>query len=304
MASGPGGGGQAEILAVGLACVDIILGVDRTPNEDAEERARSRRVARGGNSASTLAVLAELGVGRCTFVGAFGPREASRAVTDDLEARGVRVAGTWDETASVPTSYITMSAATGARTIVHYRGPLRELSPGAFAGVRAGLGGGFAWAHLEPRVPAETLEMARALLAETPRPVLSIEVEKPKHLGSPELVAAADVVFCSQDMEGAVRALPRVPGQIVTFTRGSAGAVCIDGSGAEHACGARPGGSVVDTVGAGDAFIAGFIAARCRGAAPAAALRFAVIVSGRKVAQEGFDGVGARSRAELDQIKP
>lgn len=316
--AGPDRGAAPLVVALGLACVDVVLEVGRRPAEDEEARAAARRVARGGNASSTLAVLAASGAARCAFVGAFAGREASRAVTDDLEAAGVRVAGTFKAEHEVPTSYITASRQTGSRTIVHYRGALPEMTADEFfaaaAAVEGAEGAAADWFHIEPRVMDEALRVLGALDARRPRPsVLSVEVEKPKHWDE-RLLALADVVFVSKEVarhlgfgdgRAALEGLPaaRRAGQLVTCAWGADGAGVRDASGAVHwrEAVAPVGGSVVDSVGAGDAFHAGFIAARLRGAAPADAVGAGVLVAGHKVGQVGFAGLGAVLRRHLQQ---
>jgi ketohexokinase len=60
-----------RVVAVGLACIDIVLFVDVYPEEDSEVRVPATRKCRGGNATNSLLVAAQLGaktawVGRST----------------------------------------------------------------------------------------------------------------------------------------------------------------------------------------------------------------------------------------------
>lgn len=165
-----------RVLGVGIATVDIVNQVDRYPAEDAEVRALASRVARGGNCANTLAVLAALGHA-CAFAGTVADDAGGAFIRAELAARGIDLGGaTLVPGAATPTSYITLSAATGSRTIVHHR-QLPELSNAAFAGVALG---GLGWVHFEGRNCAETAAMIARVTREAPALPISVEIEKPR----------------------------------------------------------------------------------------------------------------------------
>ena len=109
-----------RILAVGIATVDIINEVDTYPAEDAELRALSQLVRRGGNATNTLVVLSQLG-NQCVWGGVLADEHDAPVVLDELEQYDInidycpRIAR-----GKLPTSYITLSRSSGSRTIVHY----------------------------------------------------------------------------------------------------------------------------------------------------------------------------------------
>jgi ribokinase len=91
------------------------------------------------------------------------------------------------------------------------------------------------------------------------------------------------VLTGEKDPERAVRALAQ--GREAVVTLGPAGAIWSDGEGVVHAAAERV--DVIDTTGAGDAFAAGLLAARHRGAGPAEALAAGNRLANRAVGRTG-----------------
>ncbi|MBK5943242.1 MAG: PfkB family carbohydrate kinase [Halorhodospira halophila] len=281
------------ILAVGIATLDVINTTERYPAEDDEVRAIAQRVARGGNAANTLDVLAQLGHhGR--WLGVLADDADAARIAAALTERGIDYrhapvcAG-----ARSPVSYITVSRATGSRTIVHHR-DLPELAAADFAALPLD---GVDWLHFEGRNVAATRAMIRDARARAPQLPISVELEKPR----PEihaLAAAADVAIYARayaqatghaDPEGFLAGMPC--GGLAFCAWGADGGWLRRGDGTLHHEPAWPPAQVVDTVGAGDCFNAGLIDALSRGQAPERALRRANQVAGAKCGQEGFAGL-------------
>ncbi|KAG7127916.1 Ketohexokinase like protein [Verticillium longisporum] len=222
--------------------------------------------------------------------------------------------------------YVLRSAATGSRTIVNSN-KLPDMTVREFAAIvtamtgRAGGGRGDAgtgrdagrwWWHFEGREPATTLACMRVLRRELGESVLiSVEVEKPGREGLRALAAEADVAFfskswaedCGYTSSEACLLGERPARAFLAFcTWGAAGAASL--SLGEDACvhhPARvPNGDVVDTVGAGDTFIACVLyglAHRCDWLNREAVLGFAVDTATLKVQREGFDGLATDALA-------
>jgi sugar/nucleoside kinase (ribokinase family) len=98
-------------------------------------------------------------------------------------------------------------------------------------------------------------------------------------------VDEAAVLTGERDPVAAAEALARATGAEVVVTCGAAGAVRSAGGETEHAAAAPQ--AVVDSTGAGDAFAAGLIAARVRGADPATALAAANALAAKALASPG-----------------
>ncbi|ABM61697.1 PfkB family carbohydrate kinase [Halorhodospira halophila] len=282
-----------SILAVGVATLDIINTTEQYPAEDDEVRAIAQRVARGGNAANTLDVLAQLGHhGRWLGVLADDP-DAGR-IAAALAERGIDHGhAPVHPGGRSPVSYITVSRATGSRTIVHHR-DLPELTAADFAAVPLG---GVDWLHFEGRNVSNTRAMIRDARHRAPGVPISVEIEKPR-AEIHTLAEVADVVIYARAFALATGAadprafLAAAPGSSLTFCAwGADGGWLRHTDGTLHHQPAWPPARVVDAVGAGDCFNAGVIDALSRGEAAEPALRWANRLAGAKCGQEGFAGL-------------
>lgn len=162
------------ILGVGAAALDIVSEVAGYPEEDAEVRALAQSRRLGGNTANTLSVLSQLGHA-CAWCGILGDDPASEEILAALRGQGIDTKRARRQSSGqAPLSCVTLSRATGSRTIVHYR-DLPELTAADFAQVPLA---GFAWLHFEGRHPAETGLMLRDAALRRPDLPISLEIEK------------------------------------------------------------------------------------------------------------------------------
>ncbi|MEW6445054.1 MAG: PfkB family carbohydrate kinase [Pseudomonadota bacterium] len=286
---------MARILGVGIATLDIVNTLDGYPAEDAEVRALAQSVRLGGNTANTLGVLAQAGH-RCHFAGVLAGDTGGQRVERELEARGIaldharRVPG-----GTTPTSYIALNRCNGSRTIVHYR-DLPEYGLDDFMDVPVDH---FDWLHFEARNCddlAAMLVYARSLVTDQP---LSLEVEKERE-GLDLLWDAPDLIVFSRAFargrgfdapEDFLREARRwSPKALLVLPWGDRGAWAMQGEIILHSPAFAP-ETVVDTLGAGDTFNAGLIHAMASGRALESALEDACRLAGRKVGQDGFDGL-------------
>ncbi|KAI3334302.1 hypothetical protein F4824DRAFT_502095 [Ustulina deusta] len=131
-----------------------------------------------------------------------------------------------------------------------------------------------AWFHFEGKIPATTLQCIQWLRRSKPRARVSFEVEKPGREGLENLVAEADVVFFSRSWAegklstGAEQYLQYAftshlfPVLCPIGESPERGAACLSPDGAIVSCPATQSDQmirVIDTVGAGDTFIAGIL---------------------------------------------
>lgn len=288
---------MSRILAIGVATVDIVNEVADYPAEDSEVRALSQRVTRGGNATNTLVVLSQLGHA-CSWGGVLAEDTDSGYIRDDLAAHRIDLRHCRRaQQGKNPTSYILLSRATGSRSIVHYR-DLPEFSYTDFADIDLAA---YDWLHFEGRNVAETRRMLVRARECAPRLPISVEIEKPR----PEietLLPRADLLLFSRAYAlargcsdaSALLAAVRIqaPQADLVCSWSSEGAWASDVNGGEYASAAYPPARVVDTLGAGDTFNAGFIDARLRGLDMAEALQTACRLAGRKCGQPGFSGLG------------
>jgi ketohexokinase len=293
---------MARVLGIGNATLDTVLTVDGYPHENDEVRCADRAIRRGGNVANTLVVLSQLGHS-CGWAGVLVDTPEGRFIQDELEARGVDTGGArFARSGSVPVSTVLLNARTGSRTIVHYR-DLPEYSFADFSSLDLC---SYDWLHFEGRnveAVGAMLEFSRARYPERPR---SLEVEKPR-AGIEALFGLADVVLFSRtyamsrgyaDPAGLLKSIHReFPAARPFCTLGEHGAICLDSRGRLIHQSATIPPRVVDTLGAGDTFIAGVIDACLARQDVACVLRRACALAGEKCGRLGFDGlVGSGSR--------
>ncbi|MGM0516531.1 MAG: PfkB family carbohydrate kinase [Pseudomonadota bacterium] len=293
---------MSKILGVGIATLDIINELDHYPEEDSEQRALSQRVELGGNVANSLRVLRQFGH-PCDFAGVLSGDPDGQRIGELMDRYGLdtRHARTVDD-GHAPTSYITVNRATGSRTIVHWR-DLPEFDLGAFMEIDPE---DYDWLHFEARACDETaamLALARSRVTDQP---ISLEVEKDRP-ALDQLWSFPDIIFFSAAFARA-RGFEEPEAFLAQAREWAPQAIHVLGWGAQGAWLSRPDGGrehvpartvdpVVDSIGAGDTLIAGFVHARAQGQGNRESLEFAVRLAERKIGQQGFAGLGPEDPA-------
>ncbi|KAI1342262.1 Ribokinase-like protein [Xylariaceae sp. FL0016] len=308
-----------NIVCIGACYLDTILSVPHYPGEDDKLRATSLQVRRGGNCPNSLEVLAKLlqreGVEHVNpYLISILPSADAPATARIQESLGTRVDMSrciYRTGCSEPgSSYVLRSQANGSRTVVNYN-DLPEMTTDEFVEAVDGLNDN-TWFHFEGRAPETTLQCIQWLRRSKPQARISVEIEKPGREGLEGLAAEADIVFYSRgwaesklyrSAEECLRAqsgLTRKAAHLLC-TWGSEGASCLSlPSGNTVSCRATEPGQkirVVDTLGAGDTFIAGMLfALLCHDQdwSIDTKLTFAVQLATCKVQQEGFDDIWRR----------
>lgn len=217
------------------------------------------------------------------------------------------------------TSYIIKNTENGSRTIVNYN-ELPEMTVEEFQDSSVYLGRKYVydygfnhhsgWYHFEGRIPDVTLKCIEFLRETSPGTKISVEVEKPRRKGLQELAKKADVVFYSMSWaksqgyssaEECLREQAKILQKVsyLFCTWGGEGAAALDVLNDEclvHPS-FRPFGTIaIDTIGAGDTFIAGILYSFLKFENDwdlARKLSFAIELAGRKVVREGFDQLGS-----------
>jgi ketohexokinase len=287
---------MARILGIGNATLDIINTVAHYPMEDDEVRALSQHRCIGGNCANTLTVLQQLGH-HCAFAGILTTEPDGHYITLELKRQGINIDYCRAVKGKAPTSYILLSHDAGTRTIVHYR-DLPEFSFADFEKIELST---FDWLHFEGRNITETVRMLDLVRERFPSLPWSVEIEKPKP-GIESLFEGAAILLFSRhyvtylgysDAPTFLHQLhPNLPSIEKTCAWGEEGAYAINHEGKIHHAPAFSPPQVVDTLGAGDTFNAGFIDAHLRNYPLAECLILACQLAGRKCGQYGFGGLG------------
>ena len=286
---------MATIIGVGIAAVDIINTTDGYPAEDEEVRAVKQSIRRGGNATNTLVVLSQLGH-QCVWLGTLADDINSRVIKEDLSQHNVDFSSCEQiANSKTPTSYITLNQNNGSRTIVHYR-DLPELSVKSINAVDISQA---QWIHFEGRNIDVTRQLMDTIKTQAPDITLSIEIEKPRDQLE-HLFSGADVYFFSkafaatQSLDSAEELLYHysnvISGALLVCTWGEHGAYALQNQQLIHVP-APTVSHIVDTVGAGDTFNAGFIHARLNNDDIQTALEKACALAAKKITLEGFDGI-------------
>jgi len=283
-----------KVLGVGIATLDIINSVDGYPVEDSEVRVVQQRKSCGGNSANTLRVLNRLGH-HCCWAGTLADDAASDIVRQQLRCESIDIENAKVvEGASLPTSYIILNTENGSRSIVHYR-DLPEYNSESFEKIDFDE---FDWVHFEGRNIAELEKMMQHLLSRNFH-LFSLEIEKPRE-GIEALFTLPQVLIFSRHY------LHHVHKGVKDFFEdlrndgikaelycawGKGGGWAMDKQGKLYQQPAWKPQTVVDTLGAGDAFNAGIIDSLLNELKVGQVLANACKVAGFKCGLQGFDGI-------------
>jgi len=260
----------AQVLVVGPSSWNRMVALDALPEPRPHMVfARGEHETVGGTSAGKALHLLELGVD-VLLATPLGPDEAGRRVEAALRGAGVPLLL---ERTSRTERHLNLMADDGGRVSIYLATP-PEPAPGALEDVLAEMPGARALVlDLSPRA-ASLLPAAR----ETGVPIWTDlhDYDGASEFHAPFL-AAASYVFCNADRladpVAFLRSAVARGARVAVCTLGAEGAVAVDADDGELRVAAEPVAAVVDTNGAGDAFAAGFLAARLDGAPTAAALR-------------------------------
>ncbi|KAI8937645.1 hypothetical protein NX059_005350 [Plenodomus lindquistii] len=334
-----------HIICIGAVYIDTILTVPHFPQEDTKLRAQKMTRRRGGNTANSLEVLAQL-IEHEPAAYRGNPRipdrpdtelhliavlpdyasEASRFITASLPGVNLEQSIYRRDNSDAASSYIIQSQATLSRTIVSIN-PLPEMTVEEFqinlSSIKHSAGSSLPkpqtyWIHFEGRVPDVTLQCVQLLRREHTGFRVSVECEKPDREGMRDVARLADVVFYSRlwaETNGFSDARAFLESQmhetreggLLCCTWGAGGATIVrkDSDGGNEwadtgvwkpARAENGAGEVVDTIGAGDTFIAGMLfAINNHEEWPLQKkLEFTNELAGRKVLQEGFGGLSGK----------
>ncbi|XP_067681437.1 ketohexokinase-like [Haliotis asinina] len=295
---------RKAILCVGLVCVDSILVVETYPVEDTGQRCVESKWQRGGNASTTATVLSMLGE-VAEFMGTITDRTEQWFLMEDLKTNCVDTKNVIVcEGSGCPTATVIINKETGSRTILNSRNGLREMSFEDFLSVNLDL---YKWIHFETRPNCPELKkMLRFVLDHNAgvedKIVTSVEFENPHRPHHDVLFNMADYIFVSKEfaqhygyknMEDAVEGLTHIcqPRIAIICGWGQFGAAGKQSTSETVTSPALKLDHVVDTLGAGDTFIAGTLHGLSNGQSLKSAIAFGCQISGFKCGMRGLKGI-------------
>jgi sugar/nucleoside kinase (ribokinase family) len=291
---------SVPVLVVGDLMVDVVA-VTHAPLAHGSDTDADVLWAGGGAGANVAAWLAHLGA-EVALVARVGDDLAGRGAVLELAEAGVDVRAVADPQRATGTCVVLVDAA-GERTMLPDRGANLALAPGDLpadlwrAGAHLHLSG-YTLLHPGSRAAGlAALQRARAAgMTVSIDPASAAPLRAAGADAVLEWLAGADLLLPNRDEAAeltgeadpvaAARVLARCAGaREVVVKLGPGGALWTDGETVVTA--PAPVAEVVDTTGAGDAFAAGWLAARGDGAEPAEALYLACASGAQAVGHPG-----------------
>ncbi|XP_073839439.1 ketohexokinase-like [Musca autumnalis] len=297
---------EKRILCVGMCVLDIIHVCAEYPKEDTDRRCQNGYWQRGGNASNNSTVLRKLGA-PCEFLGMISTSPAFGFLYEDCRRRDIHIENCPTTDMDPPFSSIILVKSKGTRTIVHSNPGFPILRYEDFKKIQLSE---YSWIHFEGRNVKETrgmIDWIREHNDGTNDAIkISVELEK-LNRDLFELACRSDVVFVSKDMAehmGWNTAKEAVFGakEIILESAlkwlhtnivcpwGSVSTDCLSSSGEYVSVPACQVNEVVDSLGAGDTFLAACIYALHHLKKPLEeAVRYANQAAAFKIQRRGYD---------------
>lgn len=293
------------LFAFGDLVLDVVARVESALDVDTDTPGTVAS-APGGSAANFAVWAARLGA-PCRFAGRVGDDLLGRALVSDMEAEGVETRVALDPVH--PTAVLVLFAQGSQRHMMVPRGANHEMDAGDIpeealrsAGWLHATGYSYFWTA-PSRAAERALELAREVGIPVSFDPSSAGFIRRKGLRVPEGVR---LLLPNQDEATALtgfaepeKAAQRLAEQaeLVAVKLGPEGVLICHGGVLTHVPAADPGGPVLDTTGAGDAWGAAFVVGLQRGLEPVAAAAAANRLAARVVAS-----VGARPAVDLTGV--
>ncbi|MFB6068313.1 MAG: carbohydrate kinase family protein [Halobacterium sp.] len=250
---------MARVICAGHVNWDVTLRVDRLPVPDGEARIEAQSTGGGGSAANVAATLSGLDVS-ASLLGSVGTDDRGRAARADLADAGVDCTHVVEiADASTTVKYLVVDR-TGEVMVFGSEGANERFEASALP--RSALAAAD-HLHLTSQVPETAAELARRATEAG----VDVSFDPGRRVRDRDYAAAlraADFLLLNaRETELALEAVPDVAGNVLVVKRGARGAELRTSERTYD----HPGFDVdvVDTTGAGDAFAAGFVAARIDG---------------------------------------
>jgi ribokinase len=290
---------MSDVFVLGSINQDFVLKVERRPEPGETVTNAELSTHNGGKGANQAAAAALLGTS-VTMLGRVGDDEFGEPLVQALREKGIdtslveRASGK-----STGAAFITVTP-DGENAITVAPGANRSLSPGDVEAAVEAIGEARVFvAQME--VPVQTVLRAVEISAEKgTRALVNLAptFEVPRELLEkldPLVVNEHEAAFLlGREVEGVKGALSAAPELLssgprsAVITIGEDGAVLADGESVEHL--PAPEVEVVDTTGAGDAFVGALATRIARGASLREAVAYAVRAGAAAVTKEGAQG--------------
>ena len=290
---------MTDVFVLGSINQDFVLKVERRPEPGETVTNAELSTGNGGKGANQSAAAALLGAS-VTILGRVGDDEFGEPLVRALRDKGVDT-GLVEEARDVSTgaAFITVTP-DGENAITVAPGANRRLAPDDVDAAAEAIGGASVFvAQME--IPVETVLRAVEVAAERDvRPLVNLAptFEVPRELLGkldPLVVNEHEAAFLLGDrvegVEGALSAAPELLSlgpRSAVITVGEAGAVFAQDRAVQHL--AAPKVDVVDTTGAGDAFVGALATLLARGDSLEDAVAYAVRAGAAAVTKEGAQG--------------
>ncbi|CAA9440397.1 MAG: Ribokinase [uncultured Rubrobacteraceae bacterium] len=290
---------MTDVFVMGSINQDFVLKVERRPKPGETVTDAVLSTHNGGKGANQAAAAALLGAS-VAFLGRVGDDGFGGALVEALREKGVDTALIEEARgASTGTAFITVTE-DGENAITVAPGANRRLTPEDVDAARGAIGGA-AVLVAQMEVPRETIARAVEVAGEVgTRVILNLappfEVPRSVLEGLSVLVVNEHeaAFLLGERVEGVEGALAAAPGLVslgpasVVVTVGADGAVFAEGGDAGHV--PAPEAEVVDTTGAGDAFVGALAHKLARGGSLQEAAAYAVRAGAAAVTREGAQG--------------
>ncbi len=287
-----------DLLCVGHALVDIRFLVNKFPQPDEEARILDEKRGVGGSAANVAIGARRLGL-RTGLIAKIGLDSFGRMIVDELMSEGVDISGVKIST-TLPTGFSVVVRDSEGRILIYgFKGASEDL---VIKDVDKELLLGARYVHIASLRPDTTLGILEyvKMLGSGNKPVVSWDPGRVLALSGlsrlEPIISLVDIVSVNKreasyitgesDYVRAAEELRRLGPKIVIVKKGSEGVYLVSDS-VTIDIPAFPPEKVVDTTGAGDAFMAGFYSALRRGYSLEEAAKYAAIVASIKVSRLG-----------------
>ncbi|KAH8294364.1 hypothetical protein KR054_011528 [Drosophila jambulina] len=297
-----------SVLCVGCTVIDFVTIVGSYPKEDTDRRCLDGFWQRGGNASNVSTTLRVLGT-KVDFFGMLSSSDAFRVLLEDLRRREIGTQNCPLTSRDPPFSSVILSQDTGSRTIIHCNKDYPQTTWEDFTKIDLSQ---YGWVHFEARNTMHTAKMMQSIREHDQetgqRTIISLDFET-RYDQNLELCQPCDYVIFSKELastkgwttprqtcEELAGDIPSNGGKkpVIICPWGSEGAVCLESSGNFLQFSSYPPEKVVDTLGAGDSFVAGFINATFENQRDLSeAVDYANRIASRKIEGFGYDHVNS-----------